>query len=333
VEVIMPRWTRTLLHPERYHGHGKRAPFFEGWYFKLVDASEAHRYAIIPAIFLHEDPGQRHAFIQILEGATGQASYHRFPADAFSATDDPFEVRIGPNRFSLNAIELDIRSDQQDVQGRVEFYDTTPWPIRLWSPGAMGPFAWLPFMQTYHGVLSLDHELRGCLTVGGEPISFDGGRGYTEKDWGRSFPAAWIWLQSNHFGEPGTSLTASVAAVPLGPLAFPGFIVALWHKGQLHRFTTYNGARIGRLHVSEQHVLWSLLLGRRRFELRASRAASTVLAGPSTSDMGLRVPESLTASVEVRLTHAQGNAENVVFEGTGRNAGLEVVGDLSPLLV
>ena len=34
----MFNFLRTTLHPERYHGHGKKPPFFEGWYYKLIDA-------------------------------------------------------------------------------------------------------------------------------------------------------------------------------------------------------------------------------------------------------------------------------------------------------
>jgi len=52
VKVRAANWTkkpmpslRTLWKPALYHGDGARPPFFEGWYFKLVDATEAHRYA------------------------------------------------------------------------------------------------------------------------------------------------------------------------------------------------------------------------------------------------------------------------------------------------
>jgi tocopherol cyclase len=41
--------------------------------------------------------------------------------------------------------------------------------------------------------------------VGGRRVDFSGGSGYIEKDWGRSFPRAWIWAQSNTFTQPGTS--------------------------------------------------------------------------------------------------------------------------------
>jgi hypothetical protein len=43
---------RSIWRPALYHGHGKRAPFFEGWYFKLVDAGDQHRYAVIPGVFI-----------------------------------------------------------------------------------------------------------------------------------------------------------------------------------------------------------------------------------------------------------------------------------------
>ena len=39
----------------------------------------------------------------------------------------------------------------------------------------------------------------GSLEINGAEISFEGGKGYIEKDWGRSMPSDWIWIQSNHF--------------------------------------------------------------------------------------------------------------------------------------
>jgi hypothetical protein len=35
-----------------YHGHGRHSNFFEGWYFKFVDAAEEHVQAVIPGVFL-----------------------------------------------------------------------------------------------------------------------------------------------------------------------------------------------------------------------------------------------------------------------------------------
>ena len=57
-----------------------------------------------------------------------------------------------------------------------------------------------------------------------------------------------------------------------------------------------------------------------------------LIRGPSVRAMGVRVAESLSASVEVRLTRLRGRQATVIFEGTGRYAGLEVEGDLERLL-
>lgn len=128
-----------LWHPARFQGERAARGYFEGWYFKVVDAAAAEPLAIIPGVSIEPD-GRRHAL----------------------------------------------------------------------SPGVMGPFRFAPFMECYHGVLSLDHSVDGTLEVDGERISYEGGRGYTEKDWGRSFPSAWVWVQSNDFGRTGVSLRGTV---------------------------------------------------------------------------------------------------------------------------
>ena len=330
-----------ILHPERYHGHSKRPrrgrhpgpSFFEGWYYKLVDASERFRYAIIPGIFVSADRDQHHAFVQVLNGVTGQVTYHRYPPDAFWSARDAFEVRIGPNRFAGESIHLELSSPTQTLTGEVHFEGLTPWPVTLRSPGIMGWYSWLPFMECYHGVLSLDHSLRGAFVVDGEAIDWTGGRGYIEKDWGASFPAAWIWLQTNHFAQPGTSLTASVAVIPWLFSSFRGFIIGLWHQGKLYRWATYTGARIDRLEMTDERIMWAVSDRRYRLEMEAARASGGILLGPSRADMGVRVPETLQATVQVRLVRREGSQETTILEGSGRYAGLEVAGAIGRVLV
>ena len=320
------------MHPERYHGHDKKPPFFEGWYYKLVDASGEQRYAIIPGIFLSDDPDRHHAFVQVLDGVTGQATYHRYPPQAFWAARNEFDVRVGTNRFTAQYIKLDIESTSQVLRGEVHFEGLTSWPVTLSSPGIMGWYSWVPFMECYHGVLSLDHTLRGILTVDEHDIHWTGGRGYTEKDWGQSFPSAWVWMQTNHFDRPGTSLTASVAIIPWLFRSFRGMIVGLWHDGQLYRFATYTGAKIEQLDVTADHVSWTISDQTHRLEIRAARVQSAPLRGPSTIDMGVRVPETLQSTIEVRLTKSGGGDRTLIFGGEGRYGGLEVAGDLGQLL-
>lgn len=225
------------------------------------------------------------------------------------------------------------------MQGHLAFDQTVAWPVGLTSPGIMGPYAFAPFMECYHGVVSLDHEIQGRLIVDGSRVDFDHGRGYSEKDWGKSFPRAWIWLQTNHFEQPGVCLTGSVATIPWLGSAFRGFIVGLWHGGVLYRFATYNGASISRLQLTDTHVIWHLVgrpLGLRggpyRLEIKAVRSEGGLLHVPYDSGMVQRVAESLTAQVQVRLLAPRDDGEEVIFAGTGRHAGLEINGELGEIL-
>ena len=327
----MIRFFRKTMNPAAFHGHDMAPPFFEGWYYKLVDASEQHRLAIIPGIFLSEDPVKQHAFVQALDGRTGKGTYHRYRAEEFWAGNGLFDLQIGPNRFTRESLMLDIGAANLSIGGALRFDNLTPWPVTVASPGIMGWYAWVPFMECYHGVVSLDHGIEGRLVVNDRPIDFTGGRGYIEKDWGKSFPSAWIWFQSNHFEQPGTSLTASVAIIPWIRRSFPGFIIGLWHDGVLHRFATYTGARIEKLDITDERVDWVVRDKRYRLEMQAVRAEGGLLQAPTIQDMGRRIAETLNARVTVALYELGPGKPRLLVDGTGRYAGLEAVGDLEEL--
>ncbi len=335
---------RSIWRPAVYHGHAKAAPYFEGWYYKLVDATTQHRYAIIPGIFKHADPAETHAFVQVLDGVTGTSAYHRYPAGQFAAARDVFDVRVGPNRFALDRIALDIDAARDGTQatgtlgtlgGELRFDGVQGWPVRALSPGIMGWYGLVPFMECYHGVLGFDHAIQGALRIGGAAVDFGGGRGYIEKDWGAAFPRGYIWMQTNHFSRPGISLTASVALIPWLSRAFRGFIVGLWCDGTLYRFATYTGARIERLALTDTHVQWVLhgTTGpdRRGYRLHidAERAEGGLLHAPDRGAMVARIVESMTARIAVQLVADDGD---VVLADTGRFGGLEIAGDLDAIL-
>ncbi len=327
----MMRFVANTLHPERYQGARRGYPYFEGWYYKLVDASEQHRLAVIPGIYKGLTPATTHAFVQVMDGMSGRVDYFRYPAEAFHAAPNDFDLRIGPNRFRVDRIDLHLEGPERTVKGSLRFNGTHPWPVSLRSPGVMGWYAWMPFMECYHGILSLDHAIAGALEVAGTPIDFTGGRGYAEKDWGRRFPAAWIWFQSNHFPAPETSLTASVALIPWLRGTFRGFIVGLWHAGTLYRFTTYAGAKIEHLQVGDDAVELVLRSPDHRLELHIQRADTAILYAPDLTDMTGRVPETMRSSAQVRLTRL-GQPGAPILEEMARNGGLEIVGDIQRLL-
>jgi hypothetical protein len=325
----MRRYVYTTLHPEIYHGYGQQPPYFEGWYYKLVDATEQHRYAVIPGIFKAEDSSKNHAFIQVLNGTTGEATYHQFPEKAFWAHPEQFQVQIGDNRFAADQISLKLQDAQINLEGRLRFETRAPYPVTLTAPGIMGWYGWIPFMECYHGIVSLDHIIKGSLEINEQTIPFDHGRGYIEKDWGQNFPVGYIWQQCNHFHTPGTSLSASIAMTPFMNTVFPGFIVALWHHGMLFRFTTYTGAVTEKLQLTDTHVHWVTKDRNYRLEMTSERKSGGLLLAPIRTEMHKRVDETMQSNVQVRLTRLDGT---ILFESSGRNVGLEVHGELKGLL-
>ena len=320
-----------VMRPLAFHGAGKSGPFFEGWYFKLVSADGVHRISVIPGIYLGKDHTDDHAFIQLIDGVSGHSDFYPFSLDQFSFQPGKMDLRIGENHFTRNHISLDLNQPNMRLTGSVDYSSQYPWPVSVFSPGVMGWYAWVPGMECYHGIVSMDHALSGSLTMNGKSLDFTAGRGYMEKDWGRAMPSAWIWMQTNHFDQPGVSLSFSVADIPWGRHRFTGFLGGFLCNGQLRRFATYTGAKISDLAVTDDLVRFTVSDRKHRLEIRALRQQGGVLQAPTTSQMDRRIMESLSARVMLTFSEKSNGRWIEKFSGTGNHAGLEVVGDLSIL--
>ncbi len=316
------RW-QALWDPDRYHGWGKEKNYFEGWYFKVVSPEEDYAFAFIPGISMPKEE-KAHAFIQVLDGKKCTATYHRFDAADFQPSDQSFALDLGENFFSAAQVTLDLPG----LRGSLTFSALTPWPKMLYAPGIMGWFSFVPFMECYHGVVSVNHQISGSLEIDGQSIDFSGGKGYIEKDWGRSFPNAWIWMQSNHFDlDQDVSLMASVANIPWLGTHFVGYIVGFLWQGKIDRFATYTGAQM-KAALGEESV--SLAFKDRQYELQiiAHKGAGGELVSPISGEMTGKVNESMQATLEVKFF----KKGQLLFAGYGRNGGLEVAGKKETLL-
>lgn len=318
------------MQPLAFHGSKKRGPFFEGWYYKNISMDGLQRWSIIPGVYIGSNPEDSHSFIQVMNGVSGKSWYLESPLNDFHAEKEKFQVSIGNNEFSQGSLKLSIEREDFRANGKLEFLNTKPWPVTLLSPGIMGWFAWVPGMECYHGVVSLDHSIQGTVVINNEEIDFSGGRGYIEKDWGKAMPNAWIWAQTNHFSKSGVSLTFSVADVPVGPLSFNGFIAGFLLDDELYKFATYTGARIEELIIDEQQVKITIKDKKKRLEISALRGKTSSLQAPTTSQMDRRISETLSAEIMAVLSIREGRGWRKVFEDTGKFAGLEVVGELDP---
>lgn len=240
---------------KQFHGKNKKSSYFEGWYLKHQSGEDT--VCFIPAFHVDER-GERSASLQVI--VNEKTGFMEYPASRFYASESGFYCHVGNSRFSINGIEVDFECEGMKVKGKIEYSQVTPPKADI-----MGPFAAIPFMQCYHGILSMSHELSGELVINGRTVKFDGGRGYIEKDRGTSFPSAYTWLQCSWGERAGHSLMLAVAEIPLpgfaqciipdgcsrqdgrrksSPGAFTGIIFSALIGKEEYRIATYKGARI-----------------------------------------------------------------------------------------
>jgi hypothetical protein len=318
-----------IWRPVQFQGVDKKSQYFEGWYFKNVSSTGEHIWSIIPGISI-VDKTNKHAFIQLIDGKTAETWYMKFPIEDFSYSLNKFKVAIGKNQFSYDGFQLDIDSKEITVKGTVSFKNVHPLKSTFFNPGIMGWYSFVPFMECYHGLVSMNHDLDGSLVISNKLVDFAKGKGYSEKDWGHSMPSAWIWMQSNHFEKNDVSLMLSIAKIPWLGNSFTGFLCVFLLDGKIHRFASYTGAKIRQLEIGDESVNVVVRDKNYSLQIKAQHAGRGILAAPLYGAMDRRIAESVDATIELQVTDKNGNE---VFSGKGKNAGLELVGDPGELPV
>jgi len=310
-----------IWRPERFQGSRKTDTYFEGWYFKNVSSDSQHCWSFIPGISLAGE--NSHAFVQAINGKTGETSYFRFDIRSFSYSTNSFRIQIGPNEFSTEGFTLDLDNGEEKFKGKVAISNIEPFKVNVFRPGIMGWYRYVPFMECYHGVVSLDHQLNGTTFHNQKAMNFDNGIGYIEKDWGTSMPKAWVWMHCNHFEEPGVSFMISVARIPWLGRTFTGFLGFFLHNGETHVFATYTGAKINALDIEPDKVNIQIETKKLIIDLKAANKSKGALKAPVHGDMERIIHESIDAKIELKVS----DKKHIVFQGLGRNAGLELVGN------
>ena len=298
--------------------NNKNKTYFEGWYFKHVAKDNRTHLVAIPGISINANDS--HAFIQLITGEPFKPHYIRYDLDAFRYDADMDAIFIGPNRFSMKGVVLDIKSEGIELKAKITYHNISPIHSSFFSPNIMGFFSYFKFMQCNHDVLSMDHDLSGVLNINGKSYSLDKGKGYIEKDWGSSFPSEYIWLQCNHF-DKDIKLFVSIAHIPFLGSSFLGFISVFTFRGEEYRFATYNGAKYTFKKLTDEKYEITLYRKQHRLVLSIKTANSMLLKSPKEGVMSGEIAETLQG--KVKLTFFEG--EELVVEAAGVNAGVEVV--------
>ncbi|KAG0290815.1 hypothetical protein BGZ98_003279 [Dissophora globulifera] len=298
------------------------------------------------------------------------AQYRNSNSSQTRPVSDDFFRNFFPSSNQLKAQE---RQEPFAVQGHFKFPANTQTilPTSFLTPSIMGFTAYAPFLECNHGVASLHHPIQkgriATLNANSEIQAedvYDGGVGYTEKDWGINFPSTWIWIQSNIFSvSPGSSLLVSLASIPvLGPdvsewihdhlpvasslTHVPGMLLVYYHAASktVYNFSTYIlSAKTKSLKVTmdlEKRTQTVSLVATTPDPLHSGKTVALEVS--VTREMGTGVPlraprremgrmmtgveETVLAQMRVKLWRVESG--EVVVEDVGLGGGLEVVGDI-----
>jgi len=309
-----------VFNPEVFQGKLSNKHYFEGWYFKHVSKNMDHVYSFIPGISLN--PENPHAFIQVINGLTGKTQYIEYPLSSFSFSKKHFKVSVGDSVFTADSILLNINSPLLKISGRLSYSGSIKYPASLLSPGIMGWYSFVPFMECKHGVVSVSHRIDGSLSVNSENLDFSGGKGYIEKDWGKSFPESWIWFQSNNFANSDACIMMSIAKIPWLGSFFTGFLGFLYFKGIFYPFSTYHKSKITALSFADEILTIGFKSKKYKLEITAALKNSGILMAPKSGEMNRRIKDSIDSELEVVLSDLAGK---VIYQDKAARAGLEVI--------
>ena len=283
--------------------------------------------AFIPGISMNAE-GEKKAFIQIVDGTSNTSEFIEFNGSEFHSNKNEFALSIAENSFNGSGIEFNL----PHLKGKIRFNDQVNWPKNIYAPNVMGPLNYYPFLECYHGVLSLNHTLKGKIEYNGKVMDFSGGKEYTEKDWGHSFPKAHVWMQSNHFPSDQVSFQAAIADVNILSRKKLGFIAGLWINGALYQFSTYNFSKLKKTELSSDVA--SLSFENRKYKLDIiahSCGVNAKLIAPSNGKMEVFLNECLGATITLSLSEKK--TGKIIFNETGRNGGLEIAGEFESLKI
>ncbi|MBN2610199.1 MAG: hypothetical protein JXB00_01440, partial [Bacteroidales bacterium] len=249
--------------------------------------------------------------------------------EEFSFSKKEFAIKIADSYFSKDSIIIDVKDDNSTVSGKVTMNNQVEYKSgRLINTGIMGVYRFVPFMECYHGVVSLTHNLNGKLIINNEVHDFKGGKGYIEKDWGSSMPSAWIWMQSNHFNDKNSSFMLSIADIPWLRKSFTGFLGFFYQDNKIHHFATYRPTKL-QLEINDSNQLKIKIENRKNTIIINARSNNTgILKAPVEGAMDRRIPESIDAILKITMMDKKGT---VIFVDSTNIAGLEMVGEYHKL--
>lgn len=293
--------------------------YFEGWYFKQVNLELKKTISFIFGYSTNKR--NPHSFVQIIKTKPLRSYYIPYPLEAFKSFEDGYQ--IDDNFFSKNKLKISVHHKDIQCNGELSFTEHREIEdSNLYMPNIMGPFTYIPNMECNHGVVSMSHNVQGSVQIDEDLWTFKNDIGYTEKDWGTSFPKRYIWIQGNHFSNLSANFMCSLANIPFLGFSFEGLIAQLNYDNNSLRFATYTGAFKRKLIKSDNGFSLTLQRGFYRLIVNVKIDEKTDLVSPKNGLMENTIKEGLGGEINLSLYHFN----KLVFTDQSSYCGVEIEG-------
>ena len=176
----------TIFNPfktQNYLG-AKKKNYFEGWYFRVAGE---HPFSLIAGV--SKNAHTPHSFIMFI--SPGLSHYFKFKTENFYFAKHNMAINIAGNSLSLNRININLNEPDISVKADITLKNQTFFKKSFYCPSVMGPFGYFK-MPCNHAVILLKGNAAGNIAINQKQMQTDA-LCYIEKDFGKNFPANYIW--------------------------------------------------------------------------------------------------------------------------------------------
>jgi tocopherol cyclase len=331
-----------------YHWNGLDQDFFEGWYFRVTLPKIRESFAFMYSI---ADPSGRNAHSGGAAQIIGIGEEYLLcplpdPRKFWATSDrlglghwDQTKLAISPQLLSVAEFDAQITQGYQVTatlhQGALPeqncrwCYEILPvygWgqPQQLQQATA-GILSYLPIFEPGWQVLMAHGLATGWIEWQGQRYEFDRAPAYSEKNWGRSFPQKWFWLNCNSFSETvGLAVTAGGGRRKVLWTTEEVAMVGIHDQGRFYEFVPWNAQIEWQIQPWGE---WRIQATSSDFQVEligTTDLAGTMVSTPTEQGLAICCRDTLQGLLSIDLRTRQG--EQIILANSNV-AGLEVGGD------
>lgn len=324
----------------------KQGPWFEGWYARITDHREQRSVAFILTSFRRGTEIAGYESLILHDPKIGKPMvWERFPdrthiGPFYQNPESGNELRKESVRLQYSA-EGSNGSRLLPVEMIAAWGNPKPWSRELSS---WGPAGWVTFLRWFPlqwFVYSLGSEVRYKITLeqaDGTPLVLAGsGSLHMEKNWGRNFPKAYMWLQATS-ADHSSHLAIAGGKMEFGPLFLETYLVG--YRSPRYQVDFRLGQALNTEFASRRSPCegkYELMAQNNLYHLRVdSHAEPSSFFGLSTPDKNSYVPnhamQSFASRTRARLFQRGRLLETLYFENSALEFGGEFRRDASGAL-